>query len=87
MFLGFVLLLRPLSVLADLVPAFGSLVGFATGGFALLLSGATSLALIALAWLAFRPLVGIPLLGIAVACVVGMVVMAVKGRTRNLPAP
>jgi hypothetical protein len=87
MFLGLVLLLRPLSVLADVVPAFGSLVGFATGGFALLLSGATSLTLIALAWLAFRPLVGIPLLGIAVACVVGMVVMAVKGRTRKLPAP
>lgn len=84
MFLGFVLLLRPLSVLADVVPVFGSLVGFATGGFALLLSGAVSLTLIALAWLAFRPLIGIPLLVLAVACVVAVVVMAVKGRSRTL---
>lgn len=86
MFLGFVLLLRPLSVLADVVPVFGSLVGFATGGFALLLSGAVSLTVIALAWLAFRPLVGIPLLVLAVGCVVAVVVMAARGRSRTLAA-
>lgn len=86
MFLGFVLLLRPLSVLADVVPVFGSLVGFATGGFALLLSGSLSLTLIALAWLAFRPLIGIPLLVVAAGCVVAVVVMAAKGRSRTLAA-
>jgi hypothetical protein len=86
MFLGFVLLLRPLSVLADVVPVFGSLVGFATGSFALLLSGAVSLTLIALAWVAFRPLIGIPLLVVAAGCVVAVVVMAAKGRSRTLAA-
>lgn len=86
MFLGFVLLLRPLSVLADVVPVFGSLVGFATGSFALLLSGATSLTLIAFAWLAFRPLIGVPLLVLAIGCVVAVISMAVKGRSRTLAA-
>ena len=62
----------------------GSLKGMLFG--LLLLSSAVSLTLIALAWLTFRPLIGIPLLVLAAGCVVAVVVMAAKGRSRTLAA-
>lgn len=82
MFFGFVLLLKPLSVFADVVPLFGSLVGFATGVIALLLSGAISLFVIAISWLVFRPLLAIPLFLFALACTVVLVVMLARSRAR-----
>lgn len=60
--IGFGLLFAPLSVLADIVPIFGSLVGAATGLVAFLLALAVALTVIAIAWLVFRPLLGIALL-------------------------
>ena len=66
MALGLVLLLNPLKVLADVVPLIGSVVGAGTGLIAFVLAGALSCATIALAWLAFRPLIGVPLLLVTV---------------------
>ncbi|MGA0112629.1 MAG: TMEM43 family protein, partial [Chthoniobacterales bacterium] len=68
--IGFGLLFAPLSVLADVVPLFGSLVGAATGLIAFLLALAVALFVIALAWVVFRPLLGITLLILAVAAAV-----------------
>jgi len=68
--IGFGLLFAPLSVLADIVPLFGSLVGAATGLIAFLLALAVALTVIAVAWLVFRPLLGIALLVVAVASAV-----------------
>jgi len=68
--IGFGLIFAPLSVLADIVPLFGNLVGAATGLIAFLLALALALTVIALAWLFFRPLVGITLLVLAVAAAV-----------------
>jgi hypothetical protein len=65
--IGFGLLFAPLSVLADIVPLFGSLVGAATGLIAFLLALAVALTVIAIAWVVFRPLLGITLLILAVA--------------------
>jgi hypothetical protein len=70
MFVGFNLLFRPLSVLADIVPLFGTIVGAGTGIIALLLSVPLSLLTISVAWIFYRPLVGVPL---ALAAVVGFV--------------
>lgn len=67
---GLSLLFAPLSVLAAVVPLFGKLVGAATGLIAFLLALALALAVIALAWLFFRPLLGITLLVLAVAAAV-----------------
>ena len=67
MFIGFVMLMRPLAVLADVIPMFGSLVGVGTGLIALLLAGAGSLITISFAWIFYRPLLGIGLLAIAAA--------------------
>jgi hypothetical protein len=66
LWIGFALLFAPLSVLADIVPLFGSLVGAATGLIAFLLALALALAIIAFAWLFFRPLLGITLLILAI---------------------
>jgi hypothetical protein len=56
MFLGFALILRPLVILADVLPFFGSLVSFGTGLLAFI-GGLFLWALAtAIAWFAVRPL-------------------------------
>ena len=61
MLFGLLLIVKPLSVLADVLPFLGGLVGFGTGILSLLLALPLTLVTIALAWLAYRPLIGIPL--------------------------
>ncbi len=68
--IGLSLLFRPLKVLASVFPLAGSLVGAGTGMIAFLLAAALSSATIAVAWVAFRPLIGIPLLIVTVVCFV-----------------
>ncbi len=58
MLTGFSLLLNPLKILADVIPFIGSIVGFGTGLVSLILAFAGSLVVIAIAWLAVRPLLG-----------------------------
>lgn len=63
---GFRAILGPLSVLADVLPFLGNLVGAGTGIVGFLLGLAWSLVIIAFAWLRFRPLIGGGLLAIVV---------------------
>jgi hypothetical protein len=65
MLAGLALMLNPLKVFADLIPLAGRIVGAGTGLVAFLLSAAGSSTVIALAWLWYRPLLGIALLGVA----------------------
>lgn len=67
MFFGFSLLFRPLSVLADVVPFIGSIVGVGTGIVAFLLSLPLSLLVISVAWIFYRPIIGVPIAMVAVA--------------------
>jgi hypothetical protein len=67
MLIGFSLLFRPLSVLADVVPFIGNIVGAGTGFVAFLLSLPLSLLVISVAWIFYRPLIGIPLVIAAIA--------------------
>ncbi len=75
MFVGFSMLFRPLSVLADVLPLAGTIVGAGTSLVALLLTIPISLVIIAVAWIFYRPLVGIPLL---IAAVIGIVFLIKK---------
>ncbi|QTN31162.1 TMEM43 family protein [Akkermansiaceae bacterium] len=86
MFMGFAMLFRPLSVLADVLPIAGDIVGAGTGLIALLLTVAISFAVISVAWIFYRPLLGIPLALVAVAGFVFLVMklMAQRKRTRAL---
>ena len=73
MFFGFSALLRPLSVLADVVPFIGSIVGVGTGLIAALCTIPLSAVVIGIAWIFYRPLLGISLLIVAVAGIVFLV--------------
>lgn len=79
---GFRGLLAPLRVLADVIPPLGVIVGAGTGLVAGLLGAAWSLVIIALAWLRFRPVTALCLLGAALALVI---LLYIRGRVRKAP--
>ena len=83
MLLGLGLMLKPLSVMADVVPLIGRIVGAGTGLIAFLVALGLSTVTIAIAWLVYRPLVGIGLL--AAAGVVGFLI--VRALRKHAPAP
>lgn len=69
--------LRPLSVIADVIPIVGNIVGAGTGIVAFLLGAAWSLLVIAVAWVRFRPLLAGSLLA---GALVLMGFLYMKGR-------
>lgn len=81
---GIRMIVAPLQVIADVIPLLGSIVGAGTGLVALLLGCAWSLVIIAIGWIRFRPLLGICLLGAAVALIAFLIV---RGRKRKASAP
>ena len=66
MMIGLNLLFRPLSVIADVVPFIGSVVGAGTGIVAFLLAAALSILTIAVAWLFYRPILAIALIAVSI---------------------
>ena len=80
MFFGLGMVFRPLSVIADVLPILGDIVGMGTGLVAGLISLVCSLITIAVAWIFFRPVLGILLL-VAAGALIGLLIkkrMAVK---------
>ncbi|WP_417908861.1 TMEM43 family protein [Candidatus Electronema sp. PJ] len=75
MFAGLGMIFKVLSVLADVLPFLGNVVGAGTGIIAFLIAAVLSLITIAVAWVVYRPLLGIALLAVAV----GLIVL-VKGK-------
>jgi hypothetical protein len=67
MFIGFVLMFAIFGVLADIIPFVGSIVSFGTSLFAFVLTLLLGAVVIAIGWVAYRPLVAI---GILVAAAV-----------------
>lgn len=65
MYIGLSMVLKPLSVLADLIPFIGDLIEVGTGIIAFLVALPLTLITIAIAWLFYRPLIAIPLLIVA----------------------
>ena len=78
MTIGFTMIFKPLSVVGDVIPFVGSLVAAGFGIVSALLAGAISMVTIAIGWIAYRPLIGITLLAVAVALIVGLVMLAMK---------
>ncbi|WP_417915896.1 TMEM43 family protein [Candidatus Electronema sp. JC] len=77
MLIGLNMMLKVLSVTADILPIFGNLVGAGTGIISFLLAAVLSLLTIAAAWVIYRPLIGLSLLAAAAA-----LIWAVRGRFR-----
>jgi len=86
MLIGFSLLLNPLKILADAVPFIGSIVGFGTGLVSLILAFAGSLVVIAVAWLAVRPLLGGSLMLIAGGAFAYGMIRISRNRRLSVPA-
>jgi len=62
---GFILLTRPITVIADVLPFVGNIVGAGVGFIMFLLAGVLSFITIAVAWIAYRPVIGFSLLAVA----------------------
>jgi len=65
MFIGFQLLLGVLPVIGSVVPFVGRIIGIGTGLVSFLLTLIIASVVIAIAWIAYRPLIGIALLAVA----------------------
>ena len=70
MLTGLKMVFGPLGVLADVLPFLGSLVRMGTGLLSFLIALPCSLVTIAIAWIVYRPVLGIILLVIAVGSIV-----------------
>lgn len=85
MFLGLVMVFKPIAVFGDVIPFVGTLLGAGLAVFAGAVAAALSLVTIAISWLAFRPLIGILLLLLAGGAVAGLVYLA--GQRKKAAAP
>ena len=78
MFIGLAMVFRPLSVLGDVLPFVGSMLAFGTGLFAFVIAGVLSVGAIGVAWVVYRPVLGITLLAAAIAILVWFAVSGKK---------
>ena len=72
MFIGFKLILGPLVVLADVVPIVGAFVGVGTSIVSFLVAVPLTLITVAIAWVFYRPVLGVILLAAAAASIVAI---------------
>ena len=72
MFIGFKLILGPLVVLADVVPIVGTFIGVGTSIVSFLLAAPLTLITVAIAWVFYRPLLGVILLAVAAVGIIAI---------------
>ncbi len=77
-FLGLTLMMNFLVVLADIVPAFGSIVGLGVGLIAFVLTLVLSLTTVGIAWFYYRPILSISLFATATVALVSLKFMKTK---------
>jgi len=80
--MGFGMVLRPIAVLASILPFLGRIVGAGTTMIAFLLAGILWTLTVAVAWIFYRPLLGIAILIVTVV----LIVMVVKRLRKSGPA-
>lgn len=83
MYIGLKMILAPISVLGDVLPILGNILEFGTGIIAFMVSAVTALVVIAIAWLTYRPVLGITLLVLAGA----LIVLAIVKKKKKAPEP
>ena len=88
LFAAFALVFAPLSVLADIIPLVGTLVGLGTGLLAFVCAMTVGSFTIALAWLFYRPLLSLGIVVVGGAIVFGTVMlMRSRAKAKAGPAP
>lgn len=83
MCIGIGLFLRPLAVIGDVVPFVGRIVGTGTTLVAMISGVGVAFCTISLAWLVYRPLIGIPLLILGLGLIFVIVRMIMKNRGKQ----
>jgi len=78
MYVGFNSVFRPLVVFSDVIPFMARVVGFGTGFVSFCLTVCFASTTIAIGWLFYRPLIGVPLLILAIAAIVAPFVIKKK---------
>ncbi|MBR0656209.1 TMEM43 family protein [Plastoroseomonas arctica] len=86
-FVGFALIFQPMRVLADVVPIFGTIVGFGTGLLAAVLTLIVAPLVIAAAWFAHRPVIAAIVLAVGVALAFGLSRLRRAMRRPAAPVP
>jgi len=86
MFLGIFMLFRPIVVFADVLPLFGTMLGAGIGLFAFLGSAILSFVTIAVAWVFYRPVVGIIMLVLAGAAFYWLLSVGMKKKAARAAA-
>ena len=81
MTIGGALVFGPLAVIADVVPFIGDLVRTGVTLIAALVAGIGSALTISLAWLFYRPMIGVPLLILAIGLLIVLLVMKRRSAT------
>jgi hypothetical protein len=91
MFLGIFMLFRPIVVFADVVPLFGTMLGAGIGLFAFLGAAILSFLTIAIAWVFYRPFIGITMLVLPAAAFYWLLSVGMKKKAARaaamVPAP
>lgn len=87
MFIGLVAVFKPISVFGDVIPLVGTMLGAGLGIFSFLLAAALSILTIAVAWIFYRPLLGIGLLVLALAGLFWLVWLGRKKKRQRMAMP
>lgn len=82
MYIGIGMILKPLSVLGDVLPIIGNILEFGISIISFFVSSIVALVVISIAWLFYRPLLGIVLL----AAAGGLVWLLIKRKKKSGPA-
>lgn len=88
MFIGFVIMLSILGIIADVIPLVGSIVGFGTTLIAGILTLVLGPLVIAIAWIAYRPFLAIGLMaaGVLLAAVLGYLRRSARQNAPSRPS-
>lgn len=87
MLVGVAMILRPLSVLADVIPFLGSIVGAGTGILSFLIAVPFAFLTVAVAWLRYRPVIGISLLILAAIAAGLIFILSKRGKSTSVSSP
>lgn len=78
MFFGLLMVFKPISVFGDVIPFFGSMLGAGLGLFSFMLASGLSLLTVAIAWVVYRPVLGVLMLVAAGGVIFGLIKLSKK---------
>ncbi|HBL31460.1 MAG TPA: hypothetical protein DD490_31940 [Acidobacteria bacterium] len=84
MFMGLFAVFKPIAVFGDVIPLVGTMLGAGLGIFCFLIAAVLSFATIAVAWIFYRPLLGIALLSVALAGLLWLVSLGRKKKAQRM---